>query len=41
MVFEGLFGSARDARAIVMRFAAAVVQNHVVEIKGAAGDFLS
>lgn len=40
MVFEGLFGSARDARAIVMRFAAAVVQNQVVEIKGAAGDFL-
>ena len=40
MVFEGLTGSARDARALVMRFAEAVVQTQAMEIKGVAGDFL-
>ena len=40
MVFEGVVGSVRDARAMVMRLASAVIQCQATEIKEAAGGIL-
>ena len=40
MVFEGVAGTVRDARIMVMRLASAVIQCQATEIKEAAGDIL-
>ena len=40
MVFEGVVGSAREARIMVMRLALEAIQSQHAEIKEAAGDIL-
>ena len=40
MVFEGVIGSVREARIMVMRFASAIIQCQASKIKEEAGDIL-